>query len=201
MKRNHIIIGIFVIIFLVIILTYNQQENAGSLGTANNNTEAIQNIASVYADTNGTASFNNLTITGKINSPTQKFYMQFKDDGNLCIYDMSGTKKSCIGNDGITTGGNISTTGGNISTTGGNISTTATLNANAITTGGITTNNIAAASGGNIYVTGNVRASGAFVTEANVSAHAINLPSITLTGGISNGINVLYGDGKIFKFL
>jgi hypothetical protein len=196
MKRNHIIVGIFVIIFLVIILTYNQQENAGSLSTANNNTEAIQNIASVYADTNRTATFNNLTTTGKIYSPTQRFYMEFKDDGNLCIYDMSGTRKSCIGNDGITTGGNISTTGGNISTT-------ATLNANGITTGGITTNNIAARSGGTINVhnsmavTGTVTASGAFVTPANVSANAINLPSITLRG--SNG--ALMGNDIALRFM
>ena len=63
--------------------------------------EAVQNIASVYADTSGTATFNNITVTGKTYSPTQKYYTQLGDDGNLCIYDMSGNKVSCMGPSGF----------------------------------------------------------------------------------------------------
>ena len=69
--------------------------------------EAVQNIASVYADTSGTITVNNLTATGnltvggKIYSPTQKYYMQLEDDGNLSIYNNSGNLQSSIGTSGF----------------------------------------------------------------------------------------------------
>ena len=69
--------------------------------------EAVQNIASVYADTSGTITVNNLTATGnltvggKIYSPTQKYYMQIGDDGNLSIYNNSGNLQSSIGTSGF----------------------------------------------------------------------------------------------------
>ena len=67
MKRNHIIIVVLIIIAAIIFFT-KSQENAGSVfsssGTTNFNTEAVQNIASVYSEsTSGTASFNNLRVT------------------------------------------------------------------------------------------------------------------------------------------
>ena len=63
--------------------------------------EAVQNIASVYADTSGTATFNNITLTCKLYSPTQKYYMQIGDDGNLSIYNNSGNLQSSIGTSGF----------------------------------------------------------------------------------------------------
>ncbi len=60
-----IIIGL--IIILLLILLYKKQENADSVGSAAYSTEAISNIAKVYSDTAGTATFNNINITGKLN--------------------------------------------------------------------------------------------------------------------------------------
>jgi microcystin-dependent protein len=69
MKTKHIIIGL---IILVGILFFTQnKEHAGSTpatpATPLLSNEAIQNIAKVYADTNNTATFNNLNVTGTSN--------------------------------------------------------------------------------------------------------------------------------------
>jgi len=65
MERIHVIIGVLIIAF-VIIFTYNRQENAGSIGSAAYSAEAVQNIAKVYSDTSGTATFNNINVNGNI---------------------------------------------------------------------------------------------------------------------------------------
>jgi hypothetical protein len=56
MKTKHIIIGL--IIVLLVLFFVQKKEHAGSTPPLSN--EAIQNIAKVYADTTGTASFNNI---------------------------------------------------------------------------------------------------------------------------------------------
>jgi H+/gluconate symporter-like permease len=66
-KNTNIILLILVLGALLFL--YNKQENFTMTEQSN---EAVQNIASVYADTSGTVSFNNVNITGKIYSPTQK---------------------------------------------------------------------------------------------------------------------------------
>jgi microcystin-dependent protein len=50
---------IFAIIVIALIFLYRKQENF----TSTESNEAIQNIASVYADTSGTATFNNINVT------------------------------------------------------------------------------------------------------------------------------------------
>jgi outer membrane lipoprotein SlyB len=67
MKKIHIII-VLLIILLLIITIRSQSENAGTVNSNSKNlsNEAVQNIASVYANTIGTATFNNLRATGKI---------------------------------------------------------------------------------------------------------------------------------------
>jgi outer membrane lipoprotein SlyB len=67
MKKIHIII-VLLIILLLIITIRSQSENAGTVNSNSKNlsNEAVQNIASVYANTTGTATFNNLRATGKI---------------------------------------------------------------------------------------------------------------------------------------
>ncbi len=65
MKTKYIIITL--IIVLVILFFVQKKEHAGSVPAAapQLSNEAIQNIAKVYADTNNTATFNNLKSTGK----------------------------------------------------------------------------------------------------------------------------------------
>ncbi len=67
MKRIHIII-VLLIILLLIITFHAQSENAGTVNSNSKNlsNEAVQNIASVYANTTGTATFNNVRVTGNI---------------------------------------------------------------------------------------------------------------------------------------
>jgi microcystin-dependent protein len=60
MKTKHIIIGL--LILLVVLFLMQNKEHAGSTPALSN--EAVQSIAKVYADTNGTATFNNTRITG-----------------------------------------------------------------------------------------------------------------------------------------
>jgi microcystin-dependent protein len=65
---HKIIIGFLVIITIILINIINTQENAGSVsGSQVLSTEAIANIAKVYADTTGIATFNNVNITGNLN--------------------------------------------------------------------------------------------------------------------------------------
>ena len=63
MHRNHIII-LFIIVIIILYLLNNRKENAGNVSATSLSNEAIQNISSVYANTTGTASFNNLVVTG-----------------------------------------------------------------------------------------------------------------------------------------
>lgn len=65
MKRIHVIIGLLIILLLLITF-HSKSENAGSINSKNLSNEAVQNIASVYANTTGTAIFNNIQATGKI---------------------------------------------------------------------------------------------------------------------------------------
>lgn len=68
MNRRNIIITIFIV--LIIIYLFNiKKEN---LDTSTLSNEAIQNIASVYASTTGTASFNNVKITGNLDAQNLK---------------------------------------------------------------------------------------------------------------------------------
>jgi hypothetical protein len=66
MKTKHIIIG-FVVILIVLFLV-QQKEHASSTPTTTPtlSNEAIQNIARIYADSNNTATFNNLRATGDV---------------------------------------------------------------------------------------------------------------------------------------
>jgi hypothetical protein len=64
MHRNNIII-LFIIVIILLYLLNNKKENAGNVSqNIPLSNEAIQNIASVYANTAGTSSFNNLNVTG-----------------------------------------------------------------------------------------------------------------------------------------
>jgi microcystin-dependent protein len=65
MKLRDIIMGIMFVLLLLIL--YNIQKNSLYANTENfSNIQAVQNIAKVYADTSGTATFNNLKITGNL---------------------------------------------------------------------------------------------------------------------------------------
>ena len=88
MERNHVIILVLILIGSVILFTYNQQENETNVspGTANYNTEAIANIASVYAEsTNGTNSFNNIRVTGDVTSKNSLIGIRLCDLNGICI--------------------------------------------------------------------------------------------------------------------
>ena len=67
METKHIIIGLVVI--LIVLLVVQQKEHASSTPPTTSLTlsnEAIQNISKVYADTNNTATFNNIRATGDV---------------------------------------------------------------------------------------------------------------------------------------
>ena len=67
MKTKHIIIGL--VIILIVLFLMQKKEHAGSVPvTTVLSNEAIQNLAKVYADTNTTATFNNIKATGNINA-------------------------------------------------------------------------------------------------------------------------------------
>mgnify|MGYP000545313607 CR=1 FL=1 len=52
---------------LLLLILYNIQKNSLYANTENfGNIQAIQNIARVYADTSGTAIFNNLKVIGNL---------------------------------------------------------------------------------------------------------------------------------------
>ena len=65
MKTKHIIIGL--LILLVVLFLMQNKEHAGSTASVKLSNEAIQNIATVYADTNNTATFNNIKATSDLN--------------------------------------------------------------------------------------------------------------------------------------
>jgi len=93
--------NILIVVLLLFVLLLNYKYNKHENFTTEQSNEAVQNISKVYADTSGTVSFNNVNITGKIYSPTQKNYMQLSDDGNLYIYDKNGNKITSIGTNGF----------------------------------------------------------------------------------------------------
>ena len=69
---------------------YKKQENLDSTSSTNFATEAVQNIASVYAESgSGTATFNNINVTGNLSINNKK----------IRIFDMGGYK---VGNSGDT---------------------------------------------------------------------------------------------------
>ncbi len=79
MKTKYIIITL--IIVLVILFFVQKKEHAGSTQALSN--EAIQNIAKVYADTTGTAAFNNLTANGaNIKNTTVTGNVRFMGSGD-----------------------------------------------------------------------------------------------------------------------
>ncbi len=68
MKTKHIIIAL--IIILVVLFFFQKKEHVESTSSSNLSSEAIQNIAKVYADINGTTIFNNIKVTGKVSGKT-----------------------------------------------------------------------------------------------------------------------------------
>ena len=69
LESKHILYVIIIALLCIIIYkSYNKQENfAGSILTPQSN-EAVQNIAQVYANSTGIATFNNVNITGNVNA-------------------------------------------------------------------------------------------------------------------------------------
>lgn len=118
------VIILLAIILIIIVIGYNQQENAESTtASAVYSVEAVQNIAKVYADTSGTATFNNINSTGTINasninttgniiglltSPNKKFQISMQDNGDMGIYDVDNKKNVwAAGKNGIFTDTNF----------------------------------------------------------------------------------------------
>lgn len=70
-----LLVAIIIILLSVLIYNkYNKQENF----TSTESNEAVQNIVSVYADTSGTVSFNNMQVTGNIQASGNVNFAQFK---------------------------------------------------------------------------------------------------------------------------
>ena len=64
MNRKHIIIGLLIVLVIIYLSQTQKREN---LDAPNLSNEAIQNIASVYANTSGEAVFNKIKVTGTSN--------------------------------------------------------------------------------------------------------------------------------------
>jgi len=87
------------LIILILLTVYKKQENAGNIASVSvaqtspsYNTEAVQNIASVYAEsTNSTSTFNNIRVTGnndgKLTSPNGNYKLSIDDNGKLHVTD------------------------------------------------------------------------------------------------------------------
>ncbi len=97
MKQKYIII--IIIIIVIVLFFYNKSEHLDTTSISN---EAIQNIASVYADSKQTATFNNIKsigggtfnniktteiVSGKIKSNNEQYILEIQDNGNLMIQD------------------------------------------------------------------------------------------------------------------
>jgi hypothetical protein len=66
MDKKIVLIGV-IIALIVILYFFGEQENADSVsGSQVASTEAVANIAKVYADSKETATFNNIKITGNV---------------------------------------------------------------------------------------------------------------------------------------
>jgi len=89
MDLSHkIIIGLLIILILILLIIYKKQENVSSIsGNTNYNSEALANIASVYANTNEIATFNNIQITG--NLKIGGYMLSVDASNNLNIKDLS----------------------------------------------------------------------------------------------------------------
>jgi len=65
MERKQIILGLIVVLVIVFILTQRRENDDGTIAPSTTlSNEAVQSIASVYANTTGTAAFNNINVTG-----------------------------------------------------------------------------------------------------------------------------------------
>ena len=73
-KKNSVTTAIIIIALVVFVyMLYIKKENMTVSGTMSSlSNEAVQNISSVYSETTGTATFNNVHITGNVN------FAQFK---------------------------------------------------------------------------------------------------------------------------
>jgi hypothetical protein len=105
MKTKHIVI-IVIIILLGYLLLHNK--NCEGLDATSNtptlSNEAIQSISSIYSNTSGTSTFNNVKATGKITGKQFIGDMSGNVTGNVTgnlMGDVSGTKL-CIGSTCIT---------------------------------------------------------------------------------------------------
>ncbi len=123
---------IFIVILVVLIIFLNKKVKESFT-----NTEAIENITKIYADTTNTATFNNINSTGTITGGNISTPGTITATGTIST---NGTiTGSNINTNGTITGGNINSTG---TITGGNINSTGTITGGNInTTGTITVNN------------------------------------------------------------
>jgi hypothetical protein len=58
------------ILLLIIFVVYRKNKEHLMVGS-----EPVLNVAKIYADASGTAAFNNVTISGKLNAPNDKNYV------------------------------------------------------------------------------------------------------------------------------
>ena len=73
LQKNPATTAIIIIALVVFVyMLYIKENMTGSENTTLQSNEAVQNIASVYADTSGTVTFNNVQVTGNVN------FAQFK---------------------------------------------------------------------------------------------------------------------------
>ena len=140
---------VIIVILLALLFLYKERENLDASGLSN---EALQNIAKVYGDKDGTVTFNNVKITGNLdvngvsnlnggaNSGGTLTAGKFTADKcYVNTINASGdiTANNLIANGGISSKGNISASNNTITLYDGNIGINGNISANKLTAGNI----------------------------------------------------------------
>jgi len=103
MNKQTVTISVIVIILLLLLLLYKKQENLTEGESITNlSNEAIQNIASVYADQTKTAYFNNLSVTNSLQTNSLQTN-SLQTNGNVDISGNINVTGNIINNETIQT--------------------------------------------------------------------------------------------------
>jgi microcystin-dependent protein len=79
---NAVLVKVMIIINIIILIIFflYKKENAGSIGSTAYSAEAVANIAKVYSDSSGVATFNNVNITGNLNTVPRGSIIAFNSE-------------------------------------------------------------------------------------------------------------------------
>ncbi len=175
---------IFIVILVVLIIFLNKKVKESFT-----NTEAIENITKIYADTTNTATFNNINSTGTITGGNISTPGTITATGTIST---NGTiTGSNINTNGTITGGNINSTG---TITGGNINSTGTITGGNINSTGTIT-------GGNINTTGTITVNNTKVNNLKINSKIDISGNLDISGNTNINNNLYLAGTDIRTYL